>query len=107
MPDNILDDNTGVQQPGQVELAPRADTEKPKASWIWMKDTAGFPSVSVTFAAISFWVTAAAYIASIFEKIGPFAIRPFDPAACGSFLGLTMSLYFGRRFTDAKFGTNK
>ncbi len=75
--------------------------EKPKASWFWMKDSDGHASASVTFAAIAFWVTTLSYLMSIVEKIGPLEIRPFDVAACSSYLIPILGLYFGRRWTMA------
>lgn len=80
-------------------------TEKPKTSWFWMKDSSGTASATVTFAAIAFWVTTVAYLLSIVEKLGPLEIRPFDVAACGTYLIPILSLYFGRRWTDAKLGS--
>ena len=74
----------------------------PKASWIWIKDSAGFPSVTVTFATVSFWVTTFLYLASAVGKIGPIAFRPFDVAATSVYLTPILGLYFGRKWTDAK-----
>ena len=69
---------------------------------IWHKNTAGKPSMSTTFAVISFLSTTFAYIAAIFEKIGPYQTRPFDSAACSAYLIPILTLYFGRRWTEAK-----
>ncbi len=80
-------------------------TEKPKSSWLWLKDSNGNASATVTFATIAFWVTTLAYLMSIVEKIGPLEVRPFDVAACGSYLIPILGLYFGRRWTDAKLGS--
>lgn len=68
-------------------------------SSFWINDTTGNPSLSATFATISFFVTTAIYVASIFEKIGPVVIRPFDPAAASAYLIPVLGLYFGRRWT--------
>jgi hypothetical protein len=67
---------------------------------LWIKNTAGQNSMSATFATIAFVVVTLAYIASIFEKIGPLTIRPFDAAACGVYLSPILMLYFGRRKSD-------
>lgn len=75
-----------------------------KTSKIWMKDSQGHPSISVTMLAISFWVTTLAYILSMVSKIGPVEIRPFDVGACGAYFGLILSTYVARRFTEAKYG---
>lgn len=67
--------------------------------WIYGND--GKPSMSATFASIAFFTTTIIYIASIFEKIGPVSIRPFDSAAASAYLIPSLGLYFGRRWTDA------
>jgi len=82
------------------------DVTKVQPSKWWIRDSNGYGSVTVTFVTVSFWVTTLAYTLSIFEKIGPFVIRPFDAAACGSFFGPILALYLGRKYTEAKFGSN-
>lgn len=72
-------------------------------AWYWIKDTKGEGSVTVTLVFVAFWVTTLAYVLSIFEKIGPMQIRQFDVAACSSYLIPLLTLYFGRKFTEAKF----
>lgn len=69
----------------------------------WVRGSSGKPSISATFATVSFFTTTFVYIISIFENIGPYRIRPFDAAACGIYLVPIMSLYFGRRWTDSRF----
>ena len=73
-------------------------------AWYWVKDTKGEGSVTVTLVFVAFWVTTLAFVLSIFEKIGPVQIRQFDVAACSSYLIPLLTLYFGRKFTEAKFG---
>lgn len=75
-------------------------------AWYWVKDSKGEGSVTVTLVFVSFWVTTLAYVLSIFEKIGPVQIRQFDVAACSAFLIPILTLYFGRKFTEAKFGSS-
>lgn len=70
-------------------------------SKIWISGNDGKPSMSATFAAIAFFTTTVIYIVSIFEKIGPLSIRPFDSAAASAYLIPSLGLYFGRRWTDA------
>lgn len=94
MADESNDSTTSVQS------AP----EKPKASWIWLKDSSGYPSVSITMLAISFWVTTVVYILSVVQKIGPIELRAFDVGASGAYFGLILTTYVARRFTDAKYG---
>lgn len=81
------------------------NTEDPKVkdSWMWIRDSKGYGSVTVTFVTVAFWVTTLAYVLSMFERIGPVAIRPFDVAACSSYYIPILTLYFGRKFTEAKF----
>lgn len=81
-----------------------SDIEKPKPSWIWMKDSTGYPSVTVTLVTVTFWTTILSYIASIFGHIGPVEFRAFDPASCSALLIPILGLYFGRRFVDARYG---
>lgn len=75
--------------------------KKAEVSRFWIKDTNGNPSMSATFATISFFVTTAVFIASIFQKIGNVEIKPFDAGAVSSYLIPSLGLYFGRRWTDS------
>lgn len=77
---------------------------RPAMSKIWMKDSSGFPSVTITFLFVSFWITTIAYVLSIVSKIGPVDIRPFDVGACGAYFGIIFSAYIARRYTDARWG---
>lgn len=88
-----------------TDSTPDIVPDKPKASWIWLKDSSGFPSVTVTMLTVSFWVTTVLYIISQFQSIGPVQFRAFDVGACGAYFGSILGLYFGRRFTDAKYGS--
>jgi len=72
----------------------------------WLKNTAGQPSMSATFAVVAFVVTTLAYVVSVFQKIGPFTFKSFDSTACGAYLIPILGLYFSRRYTDAKLGTS-
>lgn len=78
-----------------------APDKKANVSRFWINDTNGNPSMSATFATISFFVTTVIYVVSIFEKIGPLTIKSFDPAAASSYLIPSLGLYFGRRWTDS------
>jgi len=69
-----------------------------------MKDSSGYPSVTITFLFVSFWITTLAYVLSIVSKIGPVDIRPFDVGACGAYFGIIFSAYIARRYTDARWG---
>lgn len=77
--------------------------KKANVSRFWINDTNGNPSMSATFATVAFFTTTVVYVLSVFEHIGSVAFKSFDAAACSSYLIPTLSLYFGRRWTD----TNK
>lgn len=70
--------------------------------WYWVRDASGEKSVSVTLVFFGFWITAATYTLSCVERIGPVMFRQFDSTACSTFLIPILTLYFGRRLTDAK-----
>lgn len=106
-PSSIMNPEPAPTPPpeGQIETS-LSETEKPKAAWFWLRDSSGYPSVSVTMLTVSFWVTTALFILSQFEKIGPVAMRQFDVAGAGAYFGAILALYFGRRYTDAKYNVN-
>jgi hypothetical protein len=79
--------------------------EQAKSSWFWIKNSKGDASATITFTTIAFVVTTFAYLASIFESIGPVTFRPFDAAACSAYFVPILTLYFGRRWTEAKKGS--
>lgn len=81
-----------------------ASLEKVKPSWFWIKNSKGEASATITFTTIAFFVTTLAYVASIFESIGPVSFRSFDAAACSAYFIPLLTLYFGRRWTEAKKG---
>ena len=82
------------------------DPARVKDSWLWIKDAKGFGSVTVTFTTIAFFVTTLAYLASIFLKVGKVEFRQFDVAACSAYFIPILTLYFSRKYTEAKFNTN-
>ena len=88
----------------EKQLAPTDDPTKVKDNWFWIRDTKGYGSVTVTFVTIAFVVTTLAYVLSIFEKMGPVQIRQFDVAACSAYFIPLLTLYFGRKWTEAKHG---
>lgn len=79
------------------------DTTAVRPAWYWVKDAQGYGSVTVTLVFVAFWVTTLAYTMAIADKVGPVSIRPFDVAACSAYFVPILTLYFGRKFTDAKF----
>lgn len=80
------------------------EPEKVNDTWFWIRDSKGYGSVTVTLLTVAFWVTTASYVFSLFEKIGPVQIRPFDVAACSAYFIPILTLYFGRKFTETRFG---
>jgi hypothetical protein len=73
-----------------------------KKPWYMLRDSRGRGSVTVTLMLVSFWVTTFAYVASWFEKIGNVEFREFDAGSVGAYLVPILTLYFGRKWTDAK-----
>lgn len=76
---------------------------KDSKPWYWLREPRGDKSVSATLVFFSFWITAVSYALSSFEKVGSVSFRQFDAAACSSFLIPVLTLYFSRKFTQAKF----
>lgn len=72
---------------------------------MWLKNTAGQPSASLTFAFIGFIVVTLWLVVSIIAKVGNIEIRQFDSAQAMGYLLPLLALYFGRRWTDGKGGT--
>jgi hypothetical protein len=69
---------------------------------LWVKNTSGQNSASLTFVTIGFIVVTLWLLASIVSKIGHIEIREFDSAAAMGYLTPLLALYFGRRWTDGK-----
>lgn len=76
---------------------------KDNSPWFWIRGSNGEKSVTLTFATVSFLITSAAYLTSMLESVGTVTFKQFDVAACGSYFGTIMALYFGRRWTEAKY----
>ena len=85
------------------EASQQKQQTESKIPWWWMRNDKGIASVSVTFSAISFIVTTVIYLGSAFEKIGSVSFRQFDVSAAMTYFIPVLSLYFGRRLTDAKY----
>ncbi len=99
-----LKDDSSVKIKAVVKEIEKVD-ERPAATWFWIKNSAGEASLSATFLTVSFLVTTIAYIVSMFEEIGPFKLRQFDAGATSAYFVPLLTLYFGRRWTDAKFSS--
>ena len=88
-----------------------ADIEAQKPSWFWIRDDKSTASVTVTFTTIAFLVTTLAYLVSIFDTatvLGQqFTFRQFDVSACSAYFVPILTLYFGRKFTKARYGPDK
>ena len=67
---------------------------------LWIKNTKGQPSASLTFATIGFFVVTLWLLVSIVAKIGHIEIRPFNGTEANLFLTPLLLLYFGRRQQD-------
>lgn len=76
-----------------------------KHSKIWMRDSNGLRSASVTLLWISFLVTTVVYLLSLVETIGTLKIRPFDVAAASTYFIPILTMYTGRKWTKAKYVT--
>jgi len=74
-----------------------------KHSKLWMRDSLGKRSASVTLLWISFAVTTIAYLASMFESIGPVNLRAFDVSATSTYFIPILTMYAGRKWTKAKY----
>lgn len=97
-------ESSEIKTEPQIEVSSmsKSSESQVKPAWYWIKDAAGYGSVTATMVFVAFWVTTFAYIASIFDKVGPVSIRPFDIGACSAYFIPILTLYFGRKFTDAK-----
>lgn len=93
------------QEDDQNAIIAIEEIEKLKPSWFWIKNSKGEASVSVTLLVVAFIVTTASYATSMFESIGPLTPRPFDSGACSAYFIPLLTLYFGRRWTEAKKGS--
>lgn len=84
------------------------DPDKVVDSWLWIKDSRGYGSVTVTILMISFWATTLAYILSLFEgEVYGFKFKHFDVAAATSYFGACLATYTARKWTSAKYNTDK
>ena len=64
---------------------------------LYVTDSGGNKSASLTLALISFVLTATWYALSVFETVGGIPIRQFDSPAALAFMSPCLALYFGRR----------
>ena len=74
-----------------------------KGAWYLIKDAKGYGSVSVTLVMIAFWLVSFAYLTSVIDHIGPIKFKTFDVAAATAYFTPILAVYFGRRWTDAKY----
>ena len=68
-----------------------------------MRDSLGKRSASVTLLWISFTVTTIAFLASMFEALGPVKLRAFDVSATSTYFIPILTMYAGRKWTKAKY----
>lgn len=88
-----------------LPLPPSDDPTEVQPSKLWLRDSRGYGSVTLTILMVSFFVTTLAYVLSIIEHIGSVSIRPFDVSACAGYFIPILTLYATRKFTEAKFST--
>ena len=81
--------------------------EKKVGPWYWIKNDKGDKSTTATLVFVSFLVTTLAFLCSTVEKVGSVEFRSFDVAACSAYFVPILTLYFGRRWTDAKLSAKK
>lgn len=74
---------------------------------MWIKNTAGEKSVSLTMTLVTFVVVIFWMVISIFEN--PFGVKtvPFDATAAMTVLSPLLALYWGRRHSDTKLKEKK
>lgn len=82
----------------------KSKKEKRSGPWYWLSDTRGEKSITATLVFVSFLVTTLAFLFSTASKVGDIEFRAFDVAACSAYFVPILTLYFGRRWTDAKLG---
>jgi hypothetical protein len=70
---------------------------------MWIKNTSGQKSASLTFVSVGFGVVTLWLLVSILSKIGHLEIREFDSGTAMGYLTPLLALYFGRRWTDGKY----
>lgn len=86
---------------GEIETEER-QIETPKRSWIWMKNSSGESSASITFLFIAFWVTTFIFIIghigeiNVSDKVN-LTFNGFDSTAAAVYYVPLMMLYFKRR----------
>lgn len=71
-------------------------------SRVWVRDTSGRPSASLTLVVVAFVVVTLAYACGMIGQIGSVTFRPFDPTVVGAYLVPILTLYFGRRMVGSK-----
>lgn len=70
---------------------------------LYIKDTNGKPSASLTLSVIAFILTSVWFLISFLHiKVGSWEPRQFNETAAIAFLIPCLSLYWGRRFSDNK-----
>ena len=69
---------------------------------IWLKNTKGEPSASLSMAVITFSVILVHYILWVVGAALGLIIPPFDASNAMMFLGPMLGLYWGRRSTSVK-----
>lgn len=96
----IFDEKYNQLNIGKESIAPAA-IERPKTSWLWIKNSNGESSASITFLYIAFWITTAMFILGHIGEINigdaKIAFNEFDSTAAAVYYVPLMMLYFKRR----------
>lgn len=74
---------------------------------MWIKDSSGSPSASVTLLFVAFAVMTVSVLLSLFESIGPLQLRPISESLLATYFTPIIALYGGRRWTSAKYGSTE
>jgi len=69
---------------------------------IFIKNSKGEQSVSLTMVVVSFILVSILYVLSAFDSIGNVKLRTFDSTATSIYFVTVCGLYFGRKQTDKK-----
>lgn len=69
---------------------------------LWIKNTEGKPSASLTMAFVAFILVSAWLVTWVVAALFKVEVPAFDVASAMGYLSPLLMLYFGRRFTDTK-----
>lgn len=98
----MLNGGFAMEKDDKVEVSPK---KEPKTGWWWLRNTKGKPDAALTMMVLAFLTVTASYVASVVGEIDIKSIHlvfeEFNVSYATTVLIPLMSLYFGRRWTDA------